>query len=160
MKIPKEIKGKNKVRDLDICRLYIDGLTPEEIKTRRSLNVTVRRIQKIISENAAFVNPRIGWDKAKRLHQLQQMATAAGLKLGKGRDQAHILEQIRKEIEGDKPLIDNSTHTHVVYEWNDDEDSEDRLSAPAVSEGRSQIPQEIQNGSDRKTGWKNGFSNK
>ena len=30
------------------------------------------------------------------------------------KDPADILEQVKKEIEGDKPLIDNSQHTHLT----------------------------------------------
>lgn len=115
MKIPREIKGKNKVRDFCICLEYIDGKTPEEIKYLRKLRLSVRRIQQILYENSDFVNSRIGWSKSKRLHTLQRIAERSGLGLSDKKDILNVLEQMRKEIDGDKPLVDNSKHYHQTF---------------------------------------------
>ena len=37
MQLPKGIVSANKIRDYHICRLYLDGLLPEEIKSERNL---------------------------------------------------------------------------------------------------------------------------
>jgi hypothetical protein len=110
MKLPKEIQGDNKIRDFDICKLYIDGLSPEQIKDKRKSNLTIRRIQQILSKNANFVNERVGWDKTKRLHRLQQIAEKLPDKLSQKKDILNVLEQIRKEMEGDKPQVEQHIH--------------------------------------------------
>lgn len=111
MKVAEEILGKNRVRDLAICSDYIQGLTPQEIIDRRKLNLTVRRVEQIIYTNSPFVNPRIGWSKSKRLHKLARVAEKAGEALSDKKDILNVLEQMRKEIEGDKPI--NETHVHL-----------------------------------------------
>jgi len=43
---------------------------------------------------------------------LQKIAENAGIQLSPKKDILNVLEQMRKELEGDKPLVDNSTHHH------------------------------------------------
>lgn len=114
MKIPKEIKGNNRLRDLDICRLYIEGKKPIEIKELRNLPITVRAIQKVVSNNSAFVNPRVAWPKTKRIMRLQRLANIYEGIAGKGRGELDILAELRKEIEGEKALVDLSKHEHIT----------------------------------------------
>jgi len=115
MKIPKEIIGKNKLRDLDICRLYIEGLTAEEIKSKRKLTIGIRAIQHIISKNAAFVNPRVAWPKTKRIHNLQRIAQRYQERaLSDKKDYLDVSKELRAEIEGDKAIVDASQHTHYT----------------------------------------------
>lgn len=102
MKLPKDIIGENKLRDLIICMDYCNGKSPEEIKEERKLNITTRRIEQVIYVNKDFVNKHIGWDKSKRLWKLQRFIKDA--KETK-KDPVDVLEQIRKEIEGDKETI-------------------------------------------------------
>lgn len=119
MRIPKEIVSKkNKLRDLDICLKYISGMTPDQISDElasRNAKLTPRRIEQIVYENSAFVNPRIAWPKSKRLHLRQRMIqrTLDGNPISK-KDVVDQLDSLREEIEGDKPLIDNSTHLHLT----------------------------------------------
>lgn len=117
MLIPKEIKGKNKIRDFKICELYLSGMVPLEIYdvyARRKVTLSLRRIQQIISENAPFINPRIGWNKSKRLHRLQRIADKMPDKLANSKDVLNVIEEIRKEIDGETPLVDQSTHYHIT----------------------------------------------
>ena len=133
MKIPKEIIGKNRIRDFDICRRYIDGQTPQEIRDERTPHLTLRRVQKIIYDNAKFINPRIGWHKSRRIHNLQRLAEANKDNAGRGKGYLDINAELRKEIEGDKPLIDNSKHEHfnvtvrVVDGDNSSQESSNRI---------------------------------
>lgn len=117
MIIPKEIKGKNRIRDFKICELYLAGMSPTEIFEtfrHRQRPLSLRRIHRIISDNAAFINPRIGWPKTKRLHRLQRIAEKMPDKLSSSKDILNVMEEIRKEIDGEAPLVDNSTHYHLT----------------------------------------------
>lgn len=117
MLIPKEIKGKNKIRDLKICELYLSGMNALEIYDtfrNRSRPLTLRRIHQIISANSDFITPRIGWSKAKRIHRLQRIAEKMPDKLASSKDVLNVIEEIRKEIDGDTPLVDQSTHYHIT----------------------------------------------
>ena len=86
MKIPEEIKGKNRLRDTMICLDYAYGKSSEEIKKDRKLLITVRRIDQVLYENRDFVNSRVGWSKSKRLHMLQRIAEKQGIKLSEKKD--------------------------------------------------------------------------
>lgn len=116
MKIPAQIKGKNKIRDFNICQLYLSGMLPLEIVdiyARRTRRLGLRRIQKIISDNAEFINPRVAWPKTKRLHRLQRIADKMPDKLAHTKDVLNVMEEIRKEIDGETPLVDQSIHYHI-----------------------------------------------
>ena len=123
MKISKDIQGKNRLRDHFICELYIKGTMPEEIQKILSTStrpIKVSRIYKVISANAKYINPKMGWDKTKRLHRLQRLADLNQDKLSPRKDTIDIMEQIRKEMEGDKPLVDLSKHEHITVVLNAD----------------------------------------
>lgn len=124
MKLPEGIVGKNKIRDMAICKDYIDGLLPKEIvlKYARTHKISLRRVQQILYENRDFVFKHLGWDKTKRLHVLQRLAEKeiqSGSLLKPNKDILDILEQIRIEVDGSKGgikvKIDNSNHTTNVY---------------------------------------------
>ncbi len=104
MILPKEIIGRHRIRNFDICRLYIEGLSAKEIKELRNIPFTVRRIEQIISENATFVNPRVAWPKSKRIHRLQRLAEKVQGRIHYTKGELEVLEQIRKEVEGEKGL--------------------------------------------------------
>ena len=101
------------MRDYKICLEFIAGHTPEEIRVKRNLSITVRRINQILYDCSPFLNTRVAWPKSKRIHYLQRCIpeTAQSKK-----DPADLIEQVRKEVEGDKPLVDNSTHYHFTKE--------------------------------------------
>jgi hypothetical protein len=117
MKLPKDIVGKNRLRDLYVCELYLKGMMPSQIVealVTSTQPLRLSRINKILSANAAYINPRMGWSKSKRLHRLQRLADLNPDKLAKNKDMIDILEAIRKEIEGDKSLVDMSKHEHIT----------------------------------------------
>lgn len=123
MKLPETIKGKNRLRDLLICTDYINGYTSREIKVKRNFKITVRRIDQILYDCSDFLNPRVAWPKTKRIHKRQRLITDSDQKSKK--DIVDQLNDLTKEIEGDKPLIDNSQHQHFTIEIKTD-DKNDR----------------------------------
>ena len=120
MKLPKEINkivGENKLRDLAICLDYISGKDPSEIIAERNLALTTRRIEQIVYANAAFVNPKVAWPKAKRVRLRQRLILRkiAG-KQDSNKDILDHLDGLQKEIDGEKSLVDQSTHYHVTLQ--------------------------------------------
>ena len=114
-----EIKGINKLRDYKICRDYIANLSPEEILKKRNLTLSIRRIFQILYDNAAFINPLIAWPKARRIQLRQRILHNTPEKSKK--DIVDQLNDLTREIEGDKPLIDNSQHSHFTIEIKTDD---------------------------------------
>lgn len=102
MKLPEEIKGYNRLRDLEICRLYIEGKTPKEI-ANEDFELSERRIQQVLSENHIFVSKHIAWPKSKRIHNLQRLAQEYLDKpLNEKKDYLDIAKELRSEIEDHK----------------------------------------------------------
>ena len=118
MKLPETIKGKNRLRDFDICRLHLSGKNSFEIKNLRSLPITVRRIEQILYDNAIFINPRMAWPKSERIFLRQRIIVKAPKKSKK--DIVDQLNDLTKEIEGEKSLVDLSQHTHYTFKWKED----------------------------------------
>jgi len=112
MILPKEIAGKNRIRDFQICGDYIDGLST--LKLADIYGLTRQRISTIIKNNTQFVLNNGTWSKAKRIIMLQRLHKKTGLHLASTKDSINILEQIRKEVEGDKPLIKQESHYHFT----------------------------------------------
>ena len=131
MKIPK-IHGRNKIRDTKICRLWSQDLVDiQDLAVK--FNLSVSRIYRLLYDNREFLRLDNNWEKEKRIVWLKkQIKTKKVTK----KDPADLLEQLRKEIEGDKPLVDNSTHiTKVTYEWYDpNKESEDPIRASRLPE--------------------------
>ena len=71
MKIP-NVKGKNKIRDAMICRLYVEGYSPDEIKEYRSLPISVRRIDQILYNNKEFVKIDKDWEETKQVNRIKR----------------------------------------------------------------------------------------
>lgn len=138
MKLSKEIVGKNKIRDLMICLLYIAGKMPSEILIERNLPLTKRRVEQIIYKNAGFVNPRIAWPKSKRIHLRQWLIDKRiqGVTNFSDKDVIDQLNFLRDEIEGGKPIIDQSQHTHITLttlaeQYGDESDSSSSIDVRA-----------------------------
>ena len=113
MDIPKEILGKNRIRDYAICMDYIRGKKSEEIIVSRKLTITVRRIEQILYKNREFVSSNIAWPKSQRIHNLQRwIADKESTK-----DPLEIQKELRAEIEGEHALIDQSQNTNITYVW-------------------------------------------
>lgn len=96
MKIPDKVKGHNKIRDAKIIHLYAEGKTMDEIGSR--FDLTGSRIQQIIYRNRELLDFDKKYEKAKRINWLKRQLDKAG---DSNKDSADILEQYRKEIEGD-----------------------------------------------------------
>jgi len=108
MKLP-EIRTKHKIRDSKICSLYIDGeKTIEEIAS--SFNISTTRVYQIVYSNRDLIQIDQGWEKKKRIRWLRNQIIKRG---DTKKDSAELQEQLRKEIEGDKSLIDQSQHLHL-----------------------------------------------
>ena len=114
-----EIKGINKLRDYKICSDYIANLSPEEILKKRNLTLSIRRIFQILYDNAAFINPLIAWPKTRRIQLRQRILQNTSEKSKK--DIVDQLNDLTREIEGDKPLIDLSQHQHFTIEIKTDD---------------------------------------
>lgn len=118
MKLPKEIVGRNKIRDAQICltweRLLDDKNYPtiESIKQAisKQFNLTEFYIYKIVRRNNAYTPQNYAWEKTKRINRLKLEIKN---KDKSNKDVADLMEQLRKEIEGDKPLIDQSVKHHI-----------------------------------------------
>ena len=112
MKLPDKIKGIHKIRDFQICRLWLqDACTTEEIAEK--VGLTERRIRQILRTNSIFLRVDKDFEKAKRIHILQ--AAIKNSQPSK-KDRADLVEQLRREIEGDKPLIDKSINIKITKE--------------------------------------------
>ena len=131
MKIPKEIKTKHKVRDCAILQLYLrDNLTQKEIGSR--FGITGSRVEQILSANSHLISWNQNKEKAVRINALKRLYQKHPESIG-NKCTLDVLEQLRKEIDGDKPLIDQSTHiTEVTYVW---ESNQDKLSTSRISTG-------------------------
>jgi hypothetical protein len=111
MKIP-EIKGRNKIRNAQICRLWLtENLTQEEIA--KQFNMTQQGIGRILYKNKELLKLDKDYEKSKRIHYLGRMLLRHDMVLGK-KSSIDIIDGIRKEIEGDKPLVDNSVHQQII----------------------------------------------
>lgn len=99
--------------------MYIEGMDEREIievLSKSSHPVKRSRVYQVLSANAAWINPRIAWPKSKRIH-LRQRLIMGKLTDGSSISKRDILDHIdglKIEIEGEKPLIDNSQHMHYT----------------------------------------------
>ena len=109
MKIPK-LRGINKIRDSKIISLWVTtSMTSQEIADKFELSA--KRIEQIIYINADLV--KINKDQEKNMRILRLKKEIAQKKESK-KDVADLMEQLRKEIEGDKPLIQQESHYHFT----------------------------------------------
>jgi hypothetical protein len=105
MKIPKAIKGRNKIRDAAICVDWEKAIedkqyaTKEEIKTVLGLKYKLSelRIWQIVTSNHSYIPSDKALEKTKRIWELKlDIKNAVKSK----KDKADLLEQLRGEIEG------------------------------------------------------------
>ena len=121
------IKGETqKKKDRDYCILellaYQPELTQEQVLQILKLDLTQGAISIIVNNNMQLYLDMV--------IKLNPLATEAGRvlefiemyrrkkSLGTKKDIADILEQLRREIKGDKPLIDHSSHLHLTNNIN------------------------------------------
>ena len=115
MKIPKEIKGRNKIRDAAICQDWEKFIEDKEYPTKEAIKSAISlkyslselRIWQIVTGNYAYIPTDKALEKKKRIWELKLDIKNAGQSK---KDKSDLLEQLRVEIEGEKPLIDQSVH--------------------------------------------------
>lgn len=110
MKLPEKIKGRNRIRDGAIV-LYFKRDSMDYPDLAERFKLTERRILQILSKNHAFIKIDKDWEKQKRINRLNRWLRD---KPKTSRDPLEIQSELRKEVEGDKPVIDNSTHHHYT----------------------------------------------
>lgn len=112
MRLP-QIKTKHKIRDKKICMMWAQELkTAEEIAEQ--FGISARRVYKILYTNREFLQVEKDWERTKRIRWLRKQIMKKG---GSKKDPADLLEQLRKEIEGDESqrvVIDQSQHTYFT----------------------------------------------
>ena len=98
MKIPKDIVGRNKHRDLKILLDWAEGLmTFDGLAVKYEL--TQRRITQILMANHAYVKIDKDWEKKQRIHYIKsQMKTAKDTEANR----LSLQQELRTELEGDK----------------------------------------------------------
>ena len=112
MKIPDKIPGRHKIRDAHICLLWDrDCMTVQQIAEKKKF--TERYIYKILSRNHMFIVIDKEWEKKKRIHRLQVAIKKAGYETKK--DMFDLDEQLRKEIEGNSPLVKIEERNTAVF---------------------------------------------
>ena len=105
MKIPKEIKGRNKIRDAAICVDWEELMEDENYPTINSIKaglaikfkLTELRIWQIVRLNHAYIPINKELERRKRIWELRRDIKSAGKSK---KDKADLLEQLRGEIEG------------------------------------------------------------
>lgn len=109
MKLPKlAATSRHPIRDAQILRLFMDGHSMEEIGQR--FGISQQRVNVIIWRNRSLLVVDSIYEKAKRVARLQRIARSKTDRLAPAKDILNVLEQLRREIEGDKPVVDQSIH--------------------------------------------------
>lgn len=113
MKLPSGIKTRHKIRDAKICEMAMSGSTNAAIAKR--FNLTPTRIAMILYTNREILKAETDWQKVTRVRQLNRLANKADtaeIAPKTSGEFVQVLEQLRKELEGDKAQIE--THNHFV----------------------------------------------
>ena len=138
MKI-EDIITENKERDYQIIQDWLDGIPVDgmEDSIANKNQISATRVYAIIKENKSIINVDRDEKKNKRIARLERIARTTSDKINPTKDILNVLEQLRKEIEGDKPLIEQHTHITKDYRFLRDSDS---VQAPRLSTSDSQQP--------------------
>lgn len=116
-----KIYGENKDRDYQIIQDYLEGIyTLTDLGAKYNLSDV--RIGQIVSNNITLIDLDISKEKVKRIMWLRNQIAKKG---DTKKDPADLQEQLRKELEGDKPLIEQ--HTHFEYSWEEENRIKDTL---------------------------------
>ena len=111
MKLP-EVKGIKKIRDFKICQLWLEGqMSRREIAEKFKLHLN--NVERILYQNRAILILDKQYEKTKRIRWLKKQIN---LNDKTNHDTADLIEQLRKELEGTAPLIDQSEHKHFTIE--------------------------------------------
>lgn len=110
MKLPEKITGRNRIRDAAIVLSWKEG----ELSTKQlseKFKLTERRIDQILRTNHAFVPVDKVWEKKKRIIRLKRYLDKC---TESRKDPVDILEQIRKELEGENVLLSGDALKPVI----------------------------------------------
>jgi hypothetical protein len=111
MKLPLQIKTRNKIRDAQICKLWVENkLTNEEIADK--IGISERHVGRIVYANRHVLELDKDYEKKKRIRWLKRQIEKRG---GSKKDSADLLEQLRTEIEGEKAQVQINQYTQI---WN------------------------------------------
>ncbi len=125
---PTELTHKEKleIRNKEICKEYMNWYDQDMYKTEFVKDLLERLTQKhglvqgyiyqILKANQPLIEFHKGWEKHKRITELKRLRAE---KTKSNKDVVDILDQERKEIEGDRPLIDQSVHNHKTFVYLD-----------------------------------------
>ena len=72
MKLPNDVMGFNKIRDLEIIGLYLEGLPPQEIKDQLKLSITTRRIEQIVYNNRDIIKIDRQWEETQQILRIKR----------------------------------------------------------------------------------------
>jgi len=112
MIIPKDVKGKNKIRDAKILTMYLNGEgTYDELAQR--FGISYQRIGKIIYQNRALIDFDKKHEQGKRVAALNRMLKKHPNQLGPTRDTLDIVKELRAET-GDKEQSYAGGSTKVI----------------------------------------------
>lgn len=136
---PDEVFGNNQERDANICNDFaLNELDFPELAKKYEL--TEQRILQILIKNRVYKLIDKDWEKTKRINRLRRWIKKRPDTM---KDTLEVQQELRKEIEGDKPLIDQSNHyTTKVYVWETSENSNPILSTE-LPEDNSRIQEQI-----------------
>lgn len=114
MILPKNIVGRNKIRDSKIIELYINGVESQPLLAKR-FNLSQVRISQILQANAdTVIKNHQGYDKLKRIHFYNHSLENETLPTAKTK--LDLIEAKRKEFEGDGKS--ETTINNITYNLN------------------------------------------
>lgn len=138
MKLPTQIVTRNKVRDFEICRLYAEE-SQSQNEIGKVFDLTEARIGQILRKNKVLLSPDREWEKYKRINWIKRQIKKRG---DSHKDSLEMIDRLKIEIDGDKPLIDQSVHTHFQFEYG--VVNEDKVRASQSSDAGVGIPSEVE----------------
>ena len=129
-----------KIRNKEICSKYLDWYDQDmykielvrDLMARLTLeyDLTQVSIYQILKANHNLIEFHKGWEKHKRICELKRLR---GSKTNSNKDVADLIDQERKEIEGDKPSIDLSQHHTLILQIEKENDSEIKTARKAMA---------------------------
>lgn len=97
---PSEILTRDKERDADICNLFLyENLSMVNIGAKHG--ISHQAVSYILRNNKSLLKIDKEFNKAKRINVLERMLQETPEKLSKNKDNTDLIEQLRKEHEGD-----------------------------------------------------------
>lgn len=119
---------------MKICMHAHEGMSYQTIS--QQFGLTKQRVGYILKANKDFLTETNDWAKIKRLHTLNRFFNNIPVNLHPTTidESIKVMEQLRKEIEGDKPTIAvNTTNVIQVYlPKNDEHDASPTIDLEAM----------------------------